>query len=228
MVEPIRPRLTKSDLIRQAPFIGAGLAGGLFALGAIALPTAWLEDAVTGSAIAAVLTVAEPPLGATARAVLALVGGVAFAAVTWAALYLLMGPGGPLAAKKTSGSARRQTPTVRRADAHPDAPPRWPLSATELPAPPPPVAVAPVQQDLPADLDMPLAAFDPAAVLPVPMTPSEAVKPLAPALAPGERMETFALAIPARPAPPPSDEPPSIDALLRRLEQGAQRRVARG
>ena len=221
----IRSRLMRPDLIRLLPAIGAGAAGVFVALTFVAMPTAWLEDLATGSGIAAVLPVAEPPLGATARAVLALGGGLAVAAVSWAALYLLVGPGGPLAPR---AAARANAPSVRRADAHPDAPPRWPLSAselsaTELPAPPPPVVI---ERELPADLDVPLAAFDPAAVLPVPMAPVRALKPLAPPLEPGERMETFALAVPPRPAPPPADAAPSIDALLRRLEQGAQRRVA--
>lgn len=228
MVQTISAGVTRLVPLNKVPAVGAAIAGMLVALIAIAMPTAWLENAVTGSGIAAVLTVAEPPLGTTARTMLALFGGFAVAAVTWAALYLLVGPGGPLAGARTPRAVRRPAPTVRRADAHPDAPPRWPLSATELPAPPPPVVVAPVEQDLPVDLDEPLAAFDPHAVLPVPMAPTRALKPLAPALEPGERMETFALAVPARTAALPSDEAPSIDALLRRLEQGAQRRVARG
>lgn len=220
-MQAIRP-----GLIRSLPLLGAGAAGVLVALTCVAVPTTWLEHAAVTSGAAAVLPVAEPPLGATARAVLALGGGLAVAAVVWAALYLLVGPGGPLslgAKPRTTPRAKpgKAVPTVRRADAHPDAPPRWPLSATELPAPPPPV-----EQELPADLDVPLAAFDPHAVPPVPMAPVRPVKPLAPELAPGERMETFALKPPARPVVPDPEEKPSIDALLRRLEQGAQRRVA--
>ena len=212
-------------MMRQLPTIGGAAAGALVALTFIVLPAAWLEGAVVGSGIAALLTVAEPPLGATARAVLALGGGIAVAAVTWAALYLLFGPGGLIALKP----ARKDVPTVRRADAHPDAPPRWPLSAAELSESSLSAPVPPVVQDLPADLDVPLAAFDPSAVLPVPHTPVRPVKPLAalpPVLAPGERLETFTLKPPAKAAPPVSDEPPSIEALLRRLEQGAQRRVS--
>lgn len=227
MVKAFRPGLMRPDILKRLPVIGAGVAGGLVALTAIAMPTAWLEGLALGSGLAAVLPVAEPPLGTTARALLALGGGAAVAAVVWAALFLLVGPGGPLAVKASSGQARAGKPSVRRADAHPDAPPRWPLSATELPAPPPPAPLVPAERDLPADLDVPLAQFDPAAVLPVPMEPVRALAPLAPVpLAPGERMQTFALKQPMRPAAPVAADPPSIDALLRRLEQGAQRRVA--
>lgn len=207
-------------MTRHLPSIGGGLAGVAVALAAIALPTAWLENGVEGSGIAALLPVAAPPLGLTARAVLALGGGAVVAAVAWAALYLMWGPGGPFAAKARQPGA---APVVRRADAHPDAPPRRPLSAAELPAPPPPV-----ERDLPTDLNLPLAGFDPAAVLPVPHEPVRVLAPLAPKLEPGERMETFALTPPpSRPSVAAPAETPSIDALLRRLEQGAQRRVAR-
>ena len=217
MVQAFRPHLT-----RAIPTIGALASGVAVALVAIAVPGAWLENVVSGSGLPALLPVAEPPLGLTARAVLALSGGIAAAAVVWAALYLLFGPGGPFTAKPR---ARGTAPTVRRADAHPDAPPRWPLSAAELAAPPEPPAL---EKPLPADLDVPLAHFDPTAVLPVPREPVRALKPLAPALEPGERMQTFKLTPPPPPAAPGPEEPPSIDALLRRLEQGAQRKARVG
>jgi hypothetical protein len=212
----------RSRLIHYLPLSGAGAAGLLVALVAMLVPGPSLEAVVEGSGIAALLPVAAPPLGTTARAVLALGGGLAVAAVSWAALYLLFGPGGPFAARKRPGQQ-----FVRRADAHPDAPPRRPLSAAaELAAPPEPAAVV-AEQPLPADLDVPLAAFDPTAVLPMPREPARSLKPLAPVLAPGERMETFALAKPVRSTPiPTTDAPPTIDALLRRLEQGARRRAA--
>lgn len=218
MAQPLSPSLTRS-----IPLLGAAAAGGLVALAFVALPGAWLEGAVEGSGVAALLPVAAPPLGLTARAVLALMGGVLVAAIAWAALYLLFGPGGPFAATVR----RSDAPTLRRADAHPDAPPRWPLSASELSVPELTVTPPPIEQPLPDDLDAPLAAFDPGAVLPVPREPVRPVKPLAPppALEPGERLDVFALTLP--PAPVRDvEERPSIEALLRRLEQGAQRRVA--
>lgn len=212
MVRFVRPSLTRSLPVTAALAGGAGVA-----LACLALPAAWLEGAVEASGIAALLPVAAPPLGLTARALLALGGGIAVAAVAWAALYLLVGPGGPLAPRVPGDG-----PAVRRADAHPDAPPRRPLSAADLPVPP-----APMEKPVPVDLDVPLAAYDPAAVLAAPMEPVRALKPLAPALAPGERLETYVLTPPPPPAPQPAAaEPPSIDALLRRLEQGAVRRVA--
>lgn len=227
MAIQLRSRLTPA-ITRLAPPVGAAALGTTVALLALVIPGAWLEGAVSGSGLPALLPVAAPPLGGTARVLLALGGGAVVAAVAWAALYLLFGPGGPLAMRTVT----RTAPTVRRADAHPDAPPRWPLTAAELASPTVPVATEPLpeaEQPLPADLDVPLAQFDPAAVLPVPREPARALKPLAPALEPGERMETFKLTPPPPPVQPePSDEPPSIDALLRRLEAGAARRVRAG
>lgn len=207
MVQAARPHL-----IRLAPLVGGVTAGLIVALVAALLPSAYLEALIDGSGIAAIMPVAAPPLGVTARAVLALGGGVALAAVTGTVLYLLAGTGKPSPQSAADG------PVVRRADAHPDAPPRRPFSTDDLP-----------ELAVPRDLDLPLAAFDPDALPPVPKEPVRAVKSLAPALAPpllpGERLETFTLSLPpVTPAPMRLNEPASIDALLRRLEQGARRR----
>jgi hypothetical protein len=218
MVRFVRPRLTG-----RVPLVTAAAGGGAVALAALLLPAAMLEGVVEASGLAAVLPVAAPPLGLTARALLAMGGGGAVALVVWAASYLLVGPGGPLAPR-----VRTPGPVVRRADAHPDAPPRRPMGAADLPTPPP-MPSPPVEKPVPADLDQPLAAFDPAAVPSVPREPVRALKPLASPLAPGERLETYILTPPPpppTPPPPAASEPPSIDALLRRLEQGALRRAA--
>jgi hypothetical protein len=220
--------LSRPDLIAKLPGWGAAAAAALVGIGFVALPDAWLEAGVDASGIAALFAVAQPPLGATARAVLALAGGGVAAAFVWSALYLLFGEGGFLAPRASSEDG---VPQVRRADAHPDAPPRRPLTAAELappigrasvaePAIPVPVA-GPLERTVPADLDTPLAALDPAAIPPVPREPVRPVPPLAP----GERLQTFTLAPPA-PRPVAISEAPSIEALLRRLEQGARRRSA--
>jgi hypothetical protein len=197
-----------------------------------------------------------------------------------------VGPGGLLARpprRRDDG-----VPVVRRADAHPDAPPRRPMTAADLGTPMMEVTAAnPVtlERSIPADLDQPLAAFDPHAILPVPMAPIRPVTPLVqaetPPVAPvapvedGERVEALADASVAidepveaatipitvsepvsprvsvawsapssappsagavngaarheprlvdAPTPAASPSPPSIESLLRRLEQGATRR----
>ena len=220
---------------------GGGLAAGAVTVATVLLiPRMTLEDLVWNSGIAALMPVAEPPLGSTARAVLALGGGLLVAAVMWAGLFLLFGKDGlfdPNRAAASPGTHEptadptvdsidvdNRVPTLRRADAHPDAPARRPLSARDLGSPMPPVAAdpvaSPVVRPLPDDLDQPLAAFDPAAVPDAPREPVRPVAPLkAPALAAGERITSVELPR----VPSVEDGAPSIETLLRRLEQGTQR-----
>ena len=228
-----------SPVSSLVPPVGAAIAGvGVAALFAL-LPAAVLEDWVWASGVPALISAAAPPLGTTARAVLALAGAAMAGSVVWSLLYLLVGPGG-LLAPRTPASA---VPVIRRADAHPDAPPRRPMTAADLGIPLMEVTAPPVERPVPADLDQPLAAFDPAAIPDVPLTPPAPVPPMARkpiiaiapppsprSLAPGERIETYVLTPPAPKAPPVprrtvAAEKPSIDALLRRLEEVAAQRV---
>lgn len=211
---------------RVAP-AGGAIAGLAVVAASLLIPEGMLEDLVWRSGIASLVSVAEPPLGTTARAVLALGGGIVAAAVVWSALFLLFGTGGLLAPKPVRGDG---VPVLRRADAHPDAPARRPLSASDLGAPMPPQAAAPppAVRPIPSDLDLPLAAFHPSAV---PVVPREPVRPVAPlrapvALAEGERITSVELPR----APSDAGGAPSIESLLRRLEQstrGARRAAAR-
>lgn len=209
----------------RLPVIG-GIVAGVAAAAILALlPTATLEQLVWSSGVGALVPAAQPPLGVTARALLAMAAGLGLGAVAWSALFLLFGPGGFVDLRARNPGE----PSVRRADAHPDAPPRRPMTAADLgtplmevtPTPPP------AMRPLPADLDQPLAAFDPTAI---PDVPREPVRPVA-ALAPGERIDTFVLVAPPPPSVAPSRREPvsaqSIDSLLRRLEEGASRRPRR-
>lgn len=198
-----------------------GVASGLLVAAAFAFaPVALIEGVVEASGLPAMLPMAQPPLGVTARLLLAVGGGVFVGATCWAALYLLFGPGGVFARE---GGADGM-PEVRVADAHPDAPPRKPFSAADFGAPPPPAAVEPpVERELPDDLEQPLAAFDPHAI---PAAPREPVRPVAPLLTrptllePGERIDSFEIS--SRHAEEAGA--PSIEALLARLEEGTLRR----
>lgn len=228
------PRIRLSNM----PVWGAAGAGLTLLLGVWLLPADLLAGVFEASGIALLIPAAAPPLGVTARVMLGIGGGVSIAAVTWAALFLLFGPGGVFAREGGDDGM----PEVRSADAHPDAPARRPLSAAELgvPAPSPEAAPAqvrtptanleplpieaPIVQPLPADLDQPLAAFHPGALQPEPRAPARPVPPLASAaptratpLQPGERIESVEL--PHRQGP----DAPSIDALLARLERGTRR-----
>lgn len=112
---------------RLSPNLALALAGGvgaLAALASLAIPVPMLEEAVIASGLAAFLPAAEPPLGATARICVGVAIGGLVATGTWLALSLLM------AIRPQADAPGERIPTVRRADAHPDAPPRAPLLAT--------------------------------------------------------------------------------------------------
>ncbi|MEE8609897.1 MAG: hypothetical protein V3V60_09635 [Sphingomonas aquatilis] len=217
---------SRAAMMRWIAPAGGAVAALAVAVLFVALPATVLEDWVWRSGLPSLIGAAEPPLGTTARAVLALAGGALAGAVTWSALFLLFGPGGLLAPRAASSDG---VPVLRRADAHPDAPARRPLSAADLEddddmvfarpvtspvigAPPPP---PPVEQPIPADLDLPLAAFHPGALPPVPLTPVRPVPPLR---------------VPAKPAaeePAAPAAPPTIESLIDRLERVTRRRPKR-
>lgn len=200
--------------------------GGLSALAAIALPA----------------TVTDPLFFAGGDAVglphLAGVSGPLFAIVS-----AIVGAGaGTLSARRLSRAAPSAAaqdmdplpiPIIRRADAHPDARPRPPLRATyelDLPAWATPKGEAPQEgapqedamdaRDLPADLDQPLAAFDPLAIPAVPLPP-----PVPPrrerAASPAQRASAHRDAA-DRLVRPETDA--TVHALLERLERGVVRR----
>lgn len=218
-----------------APLVAA-VIGGLIALVFALIPAGFLEDLVIDSGIAAVMPAAEPPLGITARAVLILVAGGGTALIAWFSLFLLLGDRAIVLQKSAEAEDGEKAPVLRRADAHPDAPARRPLSAhRELGTPflevrahrpvhakadepeiePAPVEEPPVERDLPTDLDTPLAAFDPHAIPEEPIDwfpkPSPLLsKPRRQVFDAGERFETFELTPMVRGAlsePDPEIEP---------------------
>ncbi|WP_426260229.1 hypothetical protein [Sphingomonas sp. DC1100-1] len=213
---------SRAAMMRWIAPVGGAVAALAIAALFVALPATVLEDWVWRSGLPSLIGAAEPPLGTTARAVLALAGGALAGAVTWSALFLLFGPGGLLAPRAASSDG---VPVLRRADAHPDAPARRPLSAADLEddddmvfarpvtgaSPPPP----PVEQPIPVDLDLPLAAFHPGALPPVPLTPVRPVPPL--------RVPTK----PAAEEPAAPAAPPTIESLIDRLERVTRRRPKR-
>lgn len=203
--------------MRPPVAVVAGLGAALVAGVVVALvPAALLASWVTASGIGELIPAAQPPLGTTARALLALAAAGLAGAIVWSLAVLLL-------------PTRRAAPTglkLKRADAHPDAPARFPIRAAEElgePLPPPtPARPLPVlemvpPQPLPRNLDTPLAALDPAAIPDVPRPPVRAVPPLAvrsPLPGAVDRLETFALTPAVRPV-----TPTPIASLLDRLER---------
>ncbi|MEI9849676.1 MAG: hypothetical protein WDN24_01140 [Sphingomonas sp.] len=110
-----------------ALLLGAGAAAA-----AVIVPVPVLEGLVSDSGIAAIVAAAEPPLGTTARLVVAGGAGAMTALFSWLALFVLLGTRGLTIGRSEAAPAAEaiHTPVIRRADAHPDAPPRAPLLAT--------------------------------------------------------------------------------------------------
>ena len=211
---------------RFAPALIGGAVGVFLALLVLIAPGWRLEMLVAQLGLADLVSAAQPPLGIKARLLLAGVAGVGGGAVVWAITYLLWGPGGLLARKAPVEREDDEdyVPSVRRSDRHPDAPPRRPLHAAELGAPPPPVEDEVIERTLPADLDQPLAAYDPDAIL---TTPREPVRPFAPLDAEPSAPEPMPIPPMREPEvadqgaalPRPDRAEESIEAMLERLER---------
>lgn len=172
----------------------AALGGLMFLL----MPTAVLEDLVVDSGIASLVTAAQPPLGITAHFAIAFLVALAVGGVCWFGLFLLIGT-----RTVTIGRNAREdgVPILRRADAHPDAPPRRPVFANrDLGTPflevtadtPPPMSAADAmafvprvieERPIPVDLDTPLATYrsplDPPLSAPEPLPPGRIDEPVA-------------------------------------------------
>lgn len=176
-------------------------------------------DAMAGHlALTRIIPAAAPPIGATGRTLLALAALMPFVAIAAGVWRLFTGVGGAGAGRRAVPVVAERGPTVRRADAHPDCPPRFPIRADADLGPPLPMVIdgggrteRRGEQPLPADLDQPLAAFDPIAIPDVPREPARAVPPLATVVIPAREADAIVAVepTPAREPDPhhPGDEP---------------------
>lgn len=106
----------------------AGLAALAVAFAAFTIPDAILDRAVEATGLSSVLSAAQPPLGTTARLLIAAAGALAsfagaFALLRWLDRFASRG------SVSNQAVPSADTPRIHRADAHPDAPPRRPISA---------------------------------------------------------------------------------------------------
>jgi len=209
----------------------AGLAALAVAFAAFAVPDALLGRAVEATGLPELLAAAQPPLGNTARLSIAVAGAVvaffaAFTLLGWLDRFASRGPA-MVRVEPISGS---DAPRINKADAHPDAPPRRPISATrDLGEPAPPSNPRAAASSEPAiTAEPPAVAVATQTVSPEPKTvlareaPSAQVSPRAvPPVLPVART--------AAPPPHAAEQPrPSASAtlcdLMARLEQGLARR----
>ncbi|HEX4695533.1 hypothetical protein [Sphingomonas sp.] len=231
-----------------APAVGIGVAA-IVALAFLVMPIGVLEDLAVDSGVAAMLTAAAPPLGMTARLAITFFAALAAGSATWFGMFLILGT---RTAIVNRGKTDDGVPVLRRADAHPDAPPRRPVFANSdlgtpfLEVKAEPVVVVPEERDVPTDLDTPLAAFlapsdpplptpapQPIVAAPEPIAEPETIEPdpqavitplSAPRFAPHERIETFGLTNASGDDEPSAPLPQAtIHDLLERLERGVRR-----
>lgn len=107
----------------------AALAALSAAFVAFAMPQPLFSGLVEASRLPEYVAAAQPPLGETAR--FSAVGAAAL--LTFAAVWALMAALGRVPARpKPEAEPEAEAPRQRRADAHPDAPPRPPLLARDL------------------------------------------------------------------------------------------------
>ena len=214
----------------------AGLSVGFVAF---AMPTDLLASAVEASQLPSLLPAAAPPLGAKARIALA----VAASGGTVLAVYLLLRMLGRGAAKPRVRDAAQpfdfeperepETPRLRRADVHPDAPARRPiLAARELgeptpePAPvvvPEPATAAPEAEIREPEAELELVdRFEPADAEPIwpEPAPEPEPEPEPEPIAPVAAQEPVAASAPAE-----ATDDASIADLVARLERGLARRL---
>lgn len=221
-----RPSLTRHIVPAVAILVGIGVAAGI-----ATAPGMTLDGVVERSGVAAVLPAATPPVGVSGRVVLALAAGALIAALGFAGrLAALFAP------RLTTASGSAEAPIViRRADAHPDAPPRRPIRAADMTGVPRPIEVTiepaprseqngrlrkmpaeptpPPERPLPGDLDQPMAAFDPGAVPAEPQTPHRAPPPLTREAPAAESMPPVVILLPAPREEEQSEAVPSNDAV---------------
>ncbi|KQM61538.1 MULTISPECIES: hypothetical protein [unclassified Sphingomonas] len=219
---------------RTVPPVVAGIAGLAVAVAISLVPTWRIETVVSASGLPALLPIAEPPLGWTARVGLMLLAALLVAVPVWIALSLLV-VRRPLTLPEEDGIAEEAPPSVRRADAHPDAPPRPPVRAARDLGMPflDPIVEGEPELDLPRDLNTPMAMFDPEALPMVPAAPPPTVRPLFrppvadadPVMEPEPVVEPDAvppLSVEALAEPTPPA--PGLTELIDRLDRGLQRR----
>ncbi|HEY7810694.1 MAG TPA: hypothetical protein VIA98_09965 [Allosphingosinicella sp.] len=204
----------------------AGLAGAAFAFAAFALPEWRLTQLALGSGFAAVFPPAQPPLGFTARALFA--GGVGAIALIGSYLLLRLADRPRVAKRETTEADAPPEPIrLRRADAHPDAPARRPLTARDLGEP---AEEAPEELLLAPETEAPafLVEQEPETVEAEPV--EAATEPEAPLVWPPEPVAEEASESEPKPEPAPAPVPvpveteaeaePSITKLMQRLEFG--------
>jgi hypothetical protein len=127
-----KPATQPTSIIRHPlfPAVVALWFGALFGLGSLAIRTGLIETLVIKTHIDTLVPATAPPLGITAKIVIALAMAV-FGGLLGSKLAKFITRPNPDAHQRKRGAASIAETDVRRRDAHPDAPARRPISAHE-------------------------------------------------------------------------------------------------
>lgn len=182
------------------PAVVALWFGALFGLGSLAVRPSLLENLVLGSHIDLIVPAAAPPLGITARILLALAMAALGAVLGIVLARRLARPKVEhYERKRGAKDLAAQSPRVRSRDAHPDAPARRPISAHEE-----------LGEERPAGTGPGMLANRRRALAIIDDEPEFVPHEMAPVPGPGvvQPLDLAALAVPADPEPQAVVSPP--------------------
>ncbi|MGP1352215.1 MAG: hypothetical protein ACTS1Z_02735 [Parasphingopyxis sp.] len=157
-LDAIRSGAPLKDMLGRLPKIptASAVSGLIVAALILMTPNPWFEAFILETGLPSVLGAAEPPLGARARIVFALVAALIVTSAAWLVLSFILNrkqrdaDSEDYAAEfgETEEPSGFRAGTLRRADAHPDAPYRRPIMAEDdLGAPLDLVDLAPPETD---------------------------------------------------------------------------------
>ncbi len=155
-LDAIRNGISMPNLLAQLPKIpvASAVSGLIVAALILMTPNPWFEAFIVETGLPGLVAAAEPPLGARARIVFALIAALIVTIAAWAVLTAILGRKLSKRSEEHYGDDRavetQESPRIRRrADSHPDAPYRRPIMAgDEMGVPLDLVTVAPEE---PAD-----------------------------------------------------------------------------
>ena len=161
-LEAIRDGATVPDILRNLPKIpvASAVSGLIVAAVILVTPNSWFEAFVVESGLPTLISAAEPPLGARARIMFALVAALLVTLMAWGALSATVGRKmrQKLEARRIAENEKFdpdvRARALRRGDAHPDAPYRRPImAADDLGTALDDVDVEPVMEEAPENVD---------------------------------------------------------------------------
>lgn len=153
--DTIRNGIAMPNIFAQLPKIpvASAVSGLIVAALILMTPNPWFEAFIIETGLPNLLTPAEPPLGARARIVFALIAALIVTIGAWGVLTAILGRKSRTSSEEHYGYAEadeaHESPRIRRrADSHPDAPYRRPIMAgDEMGVPLDLVTVAPEEDD---------------------------------------------------------------------------------